>query len=232
MAKRTTGQPTEYSDHDEAALEAAIDDAWADYEGELAGLEPSGPAAPGGTPAGPSGGGLGDGGSRVERRRPGRLRVTADIEWAGTMNATPRRTTTLAGLDLAALAPFVNEARKAREKASDAQPLRSYRAKGWHAQLRALTATQRGQHAAMLAGLAPTRRTLTNWLTEDTAPRKRDRERIARAYESLRERPVTEARTSQQQANHELAQKLNAVVSDTYGADVRFLGDVDIEILD
>ena len=58
----------------------------------------------------------------------------------------------------------------------------SYDARGWHAQLRALTDTRAGREAADRAGLAPTARTLLGWLAETTTPNKANREKIAQAY--------------------------------------------------
>lgn len=62
----------------------------------------------------------------------------------------------------------------------------SYRAKGWHAQLRALTQSPRGSAAADRAGLDITERTLKRWLSDEDYPvRSGDRARIAQAYEIL-----------------------------------------------
>jgi hypothetical protein len=61
----------------------------------------------------------------------------------------------------------------------------SYTARGWHAQLRALTGTRVGREAASAAGLSPTRRTLLAWLTEARTPTAANRQRITDAYTAL-----------------------------------------------
>ncbi len=59
----------------------------------------------------------------------------------------------------------------------------SYRAKGWHAQISQLTATQVGINAAAAAGITVSRRTLLDWLSEKTEPSPANRRKIAEAYE-------------------------------------------------
>jgi hypothetical protein len=61
----------------------------------------------------------------------------------------------------------------------------SYTAKTIPAQLRALTGTVAGRAAADRAGLAPSRRTLLGWLSEQQAPNAANRARIREAYASL-----------------------------------------------
>lgn len=55
-------------------------------------------------------------------------------------------------------------------------------ARGWHAQLRALTATRPGALALERAGLNVTLRTLLAWLSDAREPTRRNQEIIARAY--------------------------------------------------
>jgi hypothetical protein len=64
---------------------------------------------------------------------------------------------------------------------------RSLTDKGWHAQLRKLTGSERGQKASEAAGLSPSRGTLLRWLSEQQSPSKENRERIQAAYESMRQ---------------------------------------------
>jgi hypothetical protein len=63
--------------------------------------------------------------------------------------------------------------------------LKSYTAKGWHAQISALTRTSRGYAAADAAGLDVTSRTLTGWLSQSVTPSKSNQEKIHQAYASL-----------------------------------------------
>jgi hypothetical protein len=62
----------------------------------------------------------------------------------------------------------------------------SYRAKGWHAQIRELTATAPGRAAADAAGLSPSATTLLAWLAERQVPNKANRELIDKAYRMMR----------------------------------------------
>lgn len=58
----------------------------------------------------------------------------------------------------------------------------SYTAKGWHAQISRLTATQAGYKAADRVGLTVTERTLKDWLAERREPSAVNQSLIARAY--------------------------------------------------
>ncbi|MEV0254702.1 hypothetical protein AB0H82_10630 [Streptomyces sp. NPDC050732] len=63
--------------------------------------------------------------------------------------------------------------------------LKSYRAKGWHAQLVHLTETHRGYTELSRAGLGVTQQTLLKWLADDEYPVRRSyREIIHQAYEA------------------------------------------------
>lgn len=66
-----------------------------------------------------------------------------------------------------------------------AEPRRSYTAKGWHAQLSALTATERGRAALDATGIKASKRTLLSWLGARSEPRKGNRELIAEAYRAM-----------------------------------------------
>lgn len=58
----------------------------------------------------------------------------------------------------------------------------TYTAKGWHAQISRLTATQAGYKAADRVGLDVTERTLRDWLAERREPSAANRALINRAY--------------------------------------------------
>lgn len=63
--------------------------------------------------------------------------------------------------------------------------LKSYAAKGWHAQISKLTSGPRGYLAAEAAGLSVTARTLKAWLAEESEPNAANRDKIAEAYEVM-----------------------------------------------
>lgn len=64
--------------------------------------------------------------------------------------------------------------------------LKTYTAKGWHAQLNKLTSSPRGYAAMAAAGIDVTTRTLLKWLGDEEYPvRRGDRERIHAAYEQM-----------------------------------------------
>mgnify|MGYP001087578933 CR=1 FL=1 len=198
-----TGDGEPYTSADEAAIEAAIDDAWAEYESELGpgvDLEP------------------GDG--------PATLTVSAKVEWGGSVQSSNNGDRTVR-LDLgsdrtAALRPHIDAARKAKERAENARPAESRKAKGWHAQLRELTGTPRGSVLADRAGLNPSERTLRSWLAEDRPPSKANQEKIAAAYDGLRTWNVDRAQEGARAANHRLVNALTDQIRDRFGATVRF----------
>lgn len=189
MAKRGTGTSTDYSGADEAMLEAAVEQAWANY---------------------------GDG-------TPTRIRVSAQVEWSGVIDKGRggHRTTTLDGLQTGALKKAVQAAQKAAQKAGEARPAASMKAKGWHAQLRALTEHRHGSAAADKAGLGPTARTLQEWLSESRSPSKANQGRITEAYDRLRNWGVDQAGDARSAAQHRVAEALNDAIKERYGADVR-----------
>lgn len=199
-----SGPSSEYDAHDEGVIESALDRAFQDYE------------------TGGGGGGTG----------PTDIRITAQIEWAGTVDNGRGgvRTTKLDGLNLGPVKAALDKARSAGHAADAARPLKSLTATGWHAQLRAITGTAAGYAAADRAGLGPTNRTLMKWLAEDRTPSKANRERISQAYESMRTRPVDTASRGRRSAQKELADKLSAAVEDRYGAEVRFRGISGLEL--
>jgi hypothetical protein len=194
MSATTTGPSTDYNAHDEGIVEAALDAAFAYWDDE---------AAPG--------------------QEPTVMHVTAQVEWAGVVDRARGgvRSTRLDGLNLAALRPALDAARKASQRAERAEPARSYTAKGWHAQLRALVSVNRGSELADRAGLNPTAKTVMAWLSESRAPSAANRARISEAYSGLRTAGVEEARTRAEAANHALAEKLNGVLTEEYGQEIR-----------
>lgn len=160
--------------------------------------------------------------------------VTATIEWAGEIARKAHRTTRLTGLNMtpvkAALARY-----KATGAAVDkARPATSYSAKGWHAQLRALTGHKHGSGAADRAGLAPTKGTLLSWLAGDREPSKANQARIAEAYGALGTWNVDKARDDLSQAGRDLADALNDAVrggdGSADGAEVRFFDITELDL--
>jgi hypothetical protein len=63
--------------------------------------------------------------------------------------------------------------------------LKSYTAKGWHAQLSKLTSSDRGYRAAADVGLSATSRTLRAWLAEQQSPSPANQRLIAAAYAKM-----------------------------------------------
>jgi hypothetical protein len=148
---------------------------------------------------------------------PTGIQVTAEIEWAGTIDHLHDgvRTTRLDGLNLRPVIDAVQQLRVAEGR--DRGALRSYRAKGWRAQLRQLGRVRRGPAAMAVAGLTPSRQTRRRWEGGAQTPSKANREKIARAYDELR----NPARGSVRQARHEVAERLTAAMRDRYGVNVR-----------
>ncbi len=148
---------------------------------------------------------------------PRRIQVTAEIEWAGTIDHLRNgvRSTRLDGLDMAPVLAAVQRLREAEGR--DRGTLRSYKAKGWEAQWHALGRVKRGPAAMAAAGLSPSPRTVRRWEAGTQKPSKANRERIARAYDELRNpsrQPITAAR-------HEVAELFTAALRERYGVNVR-----------
>lgn len=187
-----TGDPTEYDTTDEAALEAAVDDAWAEYEAAAAGT-------------------------------PSVMRVSARIEWSGVLDRARNghRTTRLDGLNMTGVKKELDRAREANRRLAEARPASSYQAKGWAAQLRALTESKRGSAVADTAGLDPSARTLRRWLAGDVTPTRANQARIADAYGGLRTWRRDTAAVNAARANHALAEELSSALRRRYGAEIR-----------
>lgn len=159
-----------------------------------------------------------------EFENPTKMTVSAVVEWSGSTNRAHggHRTVRLDGLELGPVKAALDDARAASRAANSARGSSSYTAQSWHAQISALTKHSRGSELADRAGLDPTGRTLSAWLSESRAPSKANQQKIADAYAGLRTAGVESARSRQRQANHRAAEAISAAVKDRYGADVRF----------
>jgi hypothetical protein len=203
-----SGEGDEYTEPEIDEVYDWLDDAFDEYYGE--GEE--------GDDVSQGGGGGGGGGT------PEGLDVTAVVEWAGVVDHNGRggeRTTHLGSRgESVNLAPVIDAVRAARaaERRAASGPLKSYRAKSWHAQLRQLMNTKRGREAARDAGLIPSRETQRRWTRGDQAPSKGNRAKIAQAYDAARNPHGTKAK----QLRAEAAGKLTGALNDTYGVNVRF----------
>jgi transcriptional regulator with XRE-family HTH domain len=193
--KRDTSDGDEYADVDEAALADAVADALGygeEEEEEEPGAEEEGEPAETGT-----------------------IRVRAQIEWAGTIDQNGQdgvRSTHLDSVPLAGIREAAADLAKAK---AGRGPLRSYRAKGWRAQLRQMLSTKRGQAAAREAGL--NRDTIRRWQSGTQAPSAASRARISGAYGQLRDpKPAAVAA-----ASHRLSIAVTAAVRTQYGVNVR-----------
>lgn len=203
MSKTTydTGNATDYSAADAAAIEAAIAEAWADYAYD----------------------------DEMDRPYPTTVFVIAEIEWSGENRGLRPNGTHFYNLDLSGVIAALERARPAGSAAAAAAPLRSYRAKGWQAQLRQLSRTKKGRAAAAAAGLSPTPRTLGGWLT-GKSPNRSNIARIHEAYRSVREEPVTTARESARRANRAVADALSEALRNEYEIDIRIFNIQHLEL--
>lgn len=204
MARRTdTGDPTPYTDADEAALEAAAEQAFHDWdESEYTGQEPT------------------------------IMYVSAQIEWSGSVDLANdgHRSTRLYALELQEVRQATERARMARERAEAARPASSYQAKGWKAQLRQINKVKRGQAAAERVGLSPSPRTMREWSTGRRTPSKENRERIARAYDELRNWRVHATQEASTRANREVANRLSEAFRESQQAEIRLRGITRIDL--
>lgn len=158
-----SGEGEDYSDDEIDELFDAIQDAIDEYDSED---------------------GTGAGGEDMDVQ----ITTTARIEWAGEYANNGRngtRTTTMAAMNLAPVRDAVRRAQKLEGLAARG-PLRSYRAKGWHAQLRHLQGTKRGREALEAAGWNPSRETQRRYGRGTQAPSKANRAKITEAYDAAR----------------------------------------------
>jgi len=238
MAIGVSGDPTEYDSNDEAAIEAAMDDAWAEYEADQerqgsGGTGGGGGGGGGGSEAGGGGGGGAGtsggpgpapaGGPRISggagSTGPLTMRVTARIEWNGTTVRSNNgvRTVSFDQYNAAVLRPDLEKAQRQRQRANNAGS--SFTAKGWQAQYRQLTKTARGRSVAEALGLTPSKRTSQRWLQKGTtaAPSKSNRERIAHAYNEARHLAAGTARERARRSTSELVRKMTDGLESAYG---------------
>ncbi len=160
---------------------------------------------------------------------PHSIHVHAQIEWAGTLAGVDGyRSTRLESLDLREVQRHLTTARAARRKTVSAG--RSFQAKGWKAQYRALTKTARGRAAAAEAGLAPTTRTSKAWLAGGRTPTKQNRNRIAAAYESMRRAVQDTAYERATGADHQIAEAFTTALRNEYGAEIRLRDISELEL--
>jgi hypothetical protein len=206
MGKVKTGSSTSYSAADEDAIEALVDEAWDDEYGDDW-----------------------DDDSEGDASLPTSITITADIEWAGSYNPQPHRTTRLVGLKLGGVRAALRAARAAGVDIGKARTRAGrMKAKGWHAQLRELTRTKAGYAAA--SNIDVSARTLKGWLSTRQAPTRANQAKIAEAYASLRDAPVKTAERRAVAMQGAVADALTAAVADQYGAQVRFFSITQLEI--
>jgi transcriptional regulator with XRE-family HTH domain len=152
-----------------------------------------------------------------EEGETGTIDVEAQIEWAGTVDENGRdgvRRTRLDGIRLDGIRKAVDQLREARRTGPD-QPYKSYNAKSWHAQLRHMERTRRGRDLVDRTGISPA--TIRRWQTGKQAPSRASREKLADAYESMRNPRPGAVR----QATHNLAEAFTRALKDQYGVNVR-----------
>ena len=150
------------------------------------------------------------------------ITVTARIEWAGEYanNANNgERTVRLDPMNLTRVRDALRNAQRLEGLAARG-PLRSYKARGWEAQLNQLGGTRRGREALQAAGWNPSRETLRRYANGTQAPSKANRQKLADAYDAARNpgRGWVEARKT-------LADELTATLRATpaaSGQNVRF----------
>jgi hypothetical protein len=184
--KRDTSDGEDYSDSDEAAVADALGDALgADFE--------------------------------EDEDLTGTIDVEAQIEWAGTIDENGRdgvRRTRLDDVPLGEIRQAAGELDKAK-RTGPSEPFKSYRAKGWRAQLRQMLSTKRGQEAAREAGL--NRDTIRRWQGGKQGPSAASRAKISGTYGQLRD-PRSTAVTK---AQHGLSDALTGALRQRYGVNVR-----------
>lgn len=147
----------------------------------------------------------------------GTIDVEAQIEWSGDIDNNTRdgvRRTRLANVPLTEIRDATERLRRA-QRTGPSQPYKSYTAKSWRAQLRQLQRTKRGRAISSEAGLRP--QTTRRWRTGKQAPSPASRQRIAEAYETMRNpRPA-----AVRKAEHNLAGAFTRALESDYNATVR-----------
>lgn len=149
------------------------------------------------------------------RATPRSLEVTAQVEWAGEFQGPGG----VRHVNLGARGGMSVDLARVRDAMKQTGgPLKSYRAKGWQAQLRQLGAVKRGPGAKQAAGLSPSRETLRRWENGSQKPSKANRERIQEAYNQLR----NPSGMTPDQAKAKAAEALTDALYNAYGSVVRF----------
>lgn len=240
MSRSVTGDATDYDTNDDAAAEAACEEAWAEWESSqpTSGYSPASPGPVGGSGGGDSHGfgpisggaasGGGGGGRGPVPTAPTRMRVRANVEWAGEQRGV--RSVSFEGLDLAELERATARAAAARSKASAARPLASYRAKDWSSQLRRLESTQAGRRALGKTGFDASARTRRRWRAGSGGASKARRGQIEEAYNALRNGPILKANAAAAAANKDLTDTLSDTLRDRYDTEIRLFDIESIEI--
>lgn len=150
---------------------------------------------------------------------PTKIRVRADIEWAGVSSGV--RATTLDGLNTAGVMDALGRARDVAAEGAQAAPLRSYRARGPVAMVRQLLGTRGGREALSRHGVSAGR-TREGWLSGRATPSAANRSGIEAAYSDLRDRDVRAARDASDRASRAVTEELTQAIRDRYGSTVRF----------
>jgi hypothetical protein len=151
----------------------------------------------------------------THRATPRSLEVKAQVEWAGELQGPGG----VRHVNLGARGGMPLDLSRVRDALKQTGgPLKSYKAKGWQAQLRQLNAVKRGTAAKQAAGLSPSRETLRRWERGEQRPSKANRERIQEAYGQLR----NPSGMTPEQARARAADALTDALYNAYGSPVRF----------
>jgi hypothetical protein len=162
-----------------------------------------------------------------------KMTVTAQIEWAGTVDNNRNGGVRTTKLNLPSGAAADIKAAIDRARASGERG-KSYKAQGSSARLRELERTRRGQGILASLGFNPSRETRRRWsLSEGNPlsqkPGRANQDRINQAYERLRDTagPSRESRS----ARRAVANRVTNALKDEYGVNVRLrdIRSLDIE---
>jgi hypothetical protein len=149
------------------------------------------------------------------RGTPKTLIVTAQVEWSNTFQGPGG----VRNVNLGQRGGKPVNLSKVRDALKQTGgPLKSYTAKGWQAQLRALGRVKRGESAKDAAGFRPSKETLRRWQQGTQKPSKANRGRIQRAYDRLR----NPSGMTPDQAKANAVKELTDALGNAYSADIRF----------
>jgi len=151
----------------------------------------------------------------TSRATPASLKVKGRIEWAGEYQGPGGVRPVNLGRAGGVPVDFSRIRDALRQTGG---PLKSYRAKGWQAQLRQLGRVKRGEQARQAAGLSPSRETLRRWERGEQKPSRANRERIQEAYNQL----ANPSGMTVAQAKARTADALTDALFNAYGSPVRF----------